>query len=303
MVNPAFLSAGVSLLGMAANAQSVRNTNETNIRLMRERNQAQAAANAEAWNREVVYNHPSAQVARMRAAGLNPNLLYQSAPMNTQNMVAPEFGAANAQAPFFDTSGIANSILNGANIQAQTAKTIAETNSIDLENKLKSATLGDDIKMANLNVRIGEKSLAYTDVQTAAVAKSLSKLDADIGYIKEQTSSVSQHRYVEMVELALKSKEVNAQIKNLEASSSLTRQQIVRLVKELPYLDEFYQYRNEESAFKSLGLRWDSAQRKLDYDINQDYEETMQKLGVVRGFIDFVGSILGGLVQTKKLNH
>lgn len=48
----------------------------------------QRALNAEAFNREAAYNHPSAQMQRLKEAGLNPNLIYGSGSTNTGNVKA-----------------------------------------------------------------------------------------------------------------------------------------------------------------------------------------------------------------------
>lgn len=48
----------------------------------------QRALNAEAFNREASYNHPAAQMQRLKQAGLNPNLIYGSGSANTGNVKA-----------------------------------------------------------------------------------------------------------------------------------------------------------------------------------------------------------------------
>jgi hypothetical protein len=68
-----------AVTGLVGNIQ----TNNTNIRLQREQQQfnAQQAKQANEWNmqqwqRENEYNAPAQQMARLEAAGLNPNLMY-----------------------------------------------------------------------------------------------------------------------------------------------------------------------------------------------------------------------------------
>ena len=68
-----------AITGMIGNNQ----TNKANIRLQREQQQfnAQQAKQANEWNmqqwqRENEYNAPAQQMARLEAAGLNPNLMY-----------------------------------------------------------------------------------------------------------------------------------------------------------------------------------------------------------------------------------
>lgn len=71
-----------------------------NLNLARQQNKW----NIEQWNRENAYNSPSAQMARFKAAGLNPDLMY-----GQQNLsaVSPEMTAGEGSQPT-DVSNLAN---------------------------------------------------------------------------------------------------------------------------------------------------------------------------------------------------
>lgn len=80
---PALISGMSGLLGSGLGAISTRNSNRTNLKIARETNQTNKELaeqanqwNLEQWNRENEYNSPLAQMERLRAAGLNPNLVY-----------------------------------------------------------------------------------------------------------------------------------------------------------------------------------------------------------------------------------
>lgn len=63
----------------------------------------QNAANVQNWQRENSYNSPAAQMQRLKAAGLNPNLVYQSGAQNTSGSIeSPQFGSSDV-----DYTGIA----------------------------------------------------------------------------------------------------------------------------------------------------------------------------------------------------
>lgn len=71
-----------NLFGNNANRKAQESANRTNIKLAQMGNEfnermmdKQMAYNTEMWNRNNAYNDPSAQVARLRAAGLNPSLM------------------------------------------------------------------------------------------------------------------------------------------------------------------------------------------------------------------------------------
>ena len=65
---------GIATAGInqGANIISTAMTNDANERMQ----QRQNAWNLEQWNRNNAYNHPAAQMQRLKAAGLNPDLLY-----------------------------------------------------------------------------------------------------------------------------------------------------------------------------------------------------------------------------------
>lgn len=65
--------------GAVLNAQSVADTNRSNRSMV----QMQNYQNLQQWKRENAYNHPVNQVQRLKAAGLNPGLLYGQPPTNT----------------------------------------------------------------------------------------------------------------------------------------------------------------------------------------------------------------------------
>jgi len=82
-----------AVTGMIGNNQ----TNKTNIKLQREQQafNAQQAKQANEWNmqqwqRENEYNAPAQQMARLEAAGLNPNLMYAQGNTGTASKLTAE---------------------------------------------------------------------------------------------------------------------------------------------------------------------------------------------------------------------
>ena len=66
--------AGSGLVQGLSSIIGQRSANKTNIQLAREQRQWDLAM----WNRQNEYNNPKNQMARLSAAGLNPNLVYGS---------------------------------------------------------------------------------------------------------------------------------------------------------------------------------------------------------------------------------
>lgn len=82
----------------AANLQAARETNETNIMLA---DKAQKY-NVENWSRENAYNTPRAQMLRLQAAGLNPNLAYGELTSSKAGSI-PAYSVPEQVTPHFDS--------------------------------------------------------------------------------------------------------------------------------------------------------------------------------------------------------
>lgn len=127
------LAAGAGLLGQGLNAYTTGRMNKRAERFSREMYAQQRQDALSDWNMQNAYNDPSAQMARLKAAGLNPNLVYgngaaaqvaQSAPRSSQSH-QPRF-----QAPQFDLGGVAFQALQAKQLQSNISRTDAETDAI-----------------------------------------------------------------------------------------------------------------------------------------------------------------------------
>lgn len=105
-----------------ANIDNTNAANEAQRRWEREQMDYENKINKEWWDMQNAYNSPAAQVARMREAGLNPALLYGSAPSNTASELSSASGGAarnaipDLTAPHYDQIPIGS--LGGALLQA-----------------------------------------------------------------------------------------------------------------------------------------------------------------------------------------
>ena len=188
-VGAAIVGAGASLLGNIFGSRNNDNANNTNIRLAAENrdfqremwdkqvayNQdmwnQQVAYNKEMWNAQNAYNDPSAQVARLRAAGINPYLAMSggnaagiagSAGSASPGSVGLPSGSSASVNPYIpDSRGFVDAAINlsnqfyqarkldsevaineataeGLNIQNQYAGKLAESTLLDFADKHKS---------------------------------------------------------------------------------------------------------------------------------------------------------------------
>lgn len=93
-----------SIIGSAIGANAQRQANIRNMQLAKYQNNWQTAENDKAWSRSVDmwnmqnrYNSPTAQMSRLRQAGLNPNLVYGSGVTGNNAGSAPQYQPAKIQ--------------------------------------------------------------------------------------------------------------------------------------------------------------------------------------------------------------
>ena len=126
---------GTAVVASGANIVSTAMTNRANERMQ----QRQNAWNLEQWERNNEYNSPAAQLQRMKAAGLNPDLMYgQNASGAAGNSSSPATGTNPIpKQPFFLDPTMA------AQIRALNAKAYSDEmngNGQDLQNEVYSKT-------------------------------------------------------------------------------------------------------------------------------------------------------------------
>lgn len=140
-----------SLLGGVFGSNSQESANEANLKIARENNafnerlmNKQDALNYEAWKRQNEYNTPSAQVQRLKEAGLNPYLMMSNgnqigtASSQNSSSMASSSGNPNMQA-YDPSSGISNGVnaLGGAIANyINMKKAESEIAKMNIENKL-----------------------------------------------------------------------------------------------------------------------------------------------------------------------
>lgn len=96
-------------------------TRQYNLMLAKQQNQW----NLEQWNRENAYNDPSAQMQRLRNAGLNPDLMYQNGAAGLQAASSPDMTAGEPAQPV-DMSAYRNRKTIGDVIQQAQSTILAE---------------------------------------------------------------------------------------------------------------------------------------------------------------------------------
>lgn len=187
------------VLGSAGNAFGQTMANQRNIGFQREQNQldrnfqermygVQRNDAIADWNREAFYNDPMQQMARLRAAGLNPRLVYgngngfQTAPSvrgsnpDGGNQPAPRFDFDPIDNPFMgfydlklreaqvNSTNAATEVQKSQalNVAAQTANTLQNTKSSELRYQIENELKDTVIEKAGLENQKLRADITYT---------------------------------------------------------------------------------------------------------------------------------------------
>ena len=152
-----------SLLGglgsSAMNNKAVQDTNKANMEIAKYQAQWQQQENEKAyqrslnmWNLQNEYNSPTQQMARIRAAGLNPNLVYGNGVTGNSAGSTPQYESAKFNAPTMQAYrgwnlGISDAISQF--LAYRTAK--AQVDNMEAQNSLiRQQTATEATKQANI---------------------------------------------------------------------------------------------------------------------------------------------------------
>lgn len=148
--------AGAAALGSSAvNAVQSGKMNKRAEKFSREMWDKQGQREIDYWKMQNAYNDPSAQMSRLKDAGLNPNLVYGNGADTQSNLPSPSSPMAPPRynVPNIDIQGVVQSALATQQAEANIARTKAETRSID------SRTAGTEFQN-QLNNMIGIDQMA-----------------------------------------------------------------------------------------------------------------------------------------------
>ena len=224
------IAAGISglssIFGGILGKNSQSSANRTNLQINRENQKwnekmmdKQNAWNLAQWNRENDYNSASQQVARLRAAGLNPYLMMQNGSAGSASSVtssAPgNAGMSNTVSPFdysAAAAGVGNAVsqyynnqLMSANVRKAIAEAIGQEKQntwIDAELQAKIENLKQNTSSSKTrqeldkfglfrakNMLVGE--LAQQDLQNQSLAETIVNQRANTLYTEMQTALAS----------------------------------------------------------------------------------------------------------------
>lgn len=235
-----------------ANKQSQQENREYNLNLAKMQN----LWNRDQWQREADYNSPAAYRARLKAAGMNPDLAYG----NVQGVAPASAGMTSGQA----SQPVDNSLL----AQKMTALNVA---SATLDNKLKSAqvkNLEEDAKNKNLDNRLKGYEVNNEDALQALIGDPLSAtMDAS------KLPLPAYRKYIEIVNSAKDS--ANKTVQNEEGLLRLANARLDKLFRDTTFEGELKKFANsvaisdQEAKYYIETLTYRIASAKYDAKIKE----------------------------------
>lgn len=174
----ALIGAGSSILGNMIGASSTNKTNKNNLKINQMNNefnermmQKQMDYNTMMWDKQNEYNTPSAQRARLEAAGMNPYMMLNGGSAGNAQAAGSTSAASAASAPpqqafHPDFSGIPQSILmakQGANIDADTQQKVIDNQSRAFKNMQEIGNLIAESQNKQVINKLMKTQLKYAD--------------------------------------------------------------------------------------------------------------------------------------------
>lgn len=225
----------------ARNLQASLNAQKEENQLNREYNlnlaQQQNEWNLEQWNRENAYNDPTAQLSRMRSAGLNPDMMYGGGVSGNVAASSPQMTAGAPSVPM-DWSALAgrqtsaesyNKILQNRLLEAQidnvksvTDKNVSDTDLNVIESQFRAQILQGEISESNMRIKLGGSQLVRNSMANKLDAQKIEESRA-LMQKWNQEAQESMARIRNMADtLALENRKVNI-------SEALSKAQIAEL--------------------------------------------------------------------------
>lgn len=170
------IMAGASLVGGAANQLSQGSMNRRSRRFSSQQYNRERSDNLEFWRMQNSYNSPTAQVSRLKSAGLNPALMYGGSASGASGM-AGSLSAPSAQSPDFKSSNPGDSIA-GAGLAFMNAM-------YDLDIKQAQA---NNLKAQN-NVILQDAALRAAQVENSQASTDRSRFDLGLASELRATSA------------------------------------------------------------------------------------------------------------------
>lgn len=220
------IAAGASLASSAINAGSQSATNQSQLSYSREMYDKQRADALADWNRQNEYNSPSAQMARFKEAGLNPNLIYGQ--MSQSPVVrSSSVEGYSPKAPQVDLGNAAAMGLQGLSTYQDTQLKNVQTDLV--KEQIKNASTDNLLKQLDAAKKNAESPFWQGIAQSSAEALKIQNEQRlqDLTFNKEMNPIKLETGQYQLNNL-IKDLEVKAQAMNLSQAQESNYRQLTK---------------------------------------------------------------------------
>lgn len=278
--------------------------------------------NYKLWQANNEYNAPAAVQARLKAAGINPDLYATNGALQGSSIQAQ--GGHTPSGPVADTSAmnrymplgsVASQAIADSALSAQAAKTSAEaegqkhTNDIlasdakfrDAFNQGQLDTIESTILVNGSKINLNNAQAAEARSMVEQINANISKISSEIDLLISQAADVDDRIWERHVRVALDSFIEHGKLKVMQGQLKVSQGQLkaafLELAGKLPLMKS-EEKRNQaiSSFYQDLGYKVSAETDRLRFDLMQDmnwddFEHTMNQihaiLGDVAAFIPF----------------
>ena len=284
--------------------------------------EAQNDWNYKLWQANNEYNTPAAVQARLKAAGINPDLYVTNGALQGSSVQAQ--GGHTPSGPVADTSAwnryrpigsVASQAIADTALSAQVAKTTAETegqkhtNDIlasdasfrDAFNQGQLDTMESVILVNGSEIKLNDAQAAQARSMVEQINANISKIDSEIDLLISQAADVDDRIWERHVRVALDSFIEHGKLKVMEGQLKVSQGQLkaslLELAGKLPLMKSEEKRNGALASFyQDLGFKVSAEADRLRFDLMQDmnwddFERTMNQihaiLGDIASFIPF----------------
>lgn len=228
---------GLNFFGGLFGNRAQEDTNAANQRFAVQMYDKQRADALTDWNRQVIYNSPQMQMARLKQAGLNPNLVYGNG------------AVANAATPVRASSPIT------PQLKAPTALPEAIGNSMNVYQDLKTQQLQQIVLKRQADLLDTKNVVLLTDIGAKQVGIARSKFQFDLDkdlrqntmeFAQEKLRQIRQNMDVQQQNLGLEYGKFDLKVSDLERKWILSAQTLKESAARIIRLQELNAKTDEE---------------------------------------------------------
>lgn len=274
--------------------------------------EAQNDWNFKLWQANNEYNTPAAMQARLKAAGLNPDLYYTDGQLQGSSVQAQ--GGHAPVGPVADTSAwnrykpigsVASQALTDTALAAQVSKTNAETEGQKHTNDIlaSDALFRDAFNQGKIDtmesiILVNGSKFELNNAQASQARSMVEQINATIGKIKSeidllisQAADVDDRIWERHVRFALDSFIEHGKLEVLQGQLNVSKEQLKlafqELAGKLPLMKSNEKLNQALASFyQDLGFKVNAETDRLRFDLSQemswqDFEKTMNQLHAI----------------------